>query len=461
MLDEKEREKIALKKFALIAPVLNGQVSSQLEYFKKLAAKPIEMPHYGPKRYAVKTFQWWLCLYRRHGLEGLKPGYRSDRGKSRRVTGEIAAKIREKRAQKPLLSGALLYEELVKEGAFTPDKLSPATFYRFLAQNPDLAAGKDPGVKEKEIKRFSHRWVNELWQTDVMYGPYLKLGRAKKRTYLLAFIDDASRLITAAQFCWEQNFTAVRKVFKEAILKRGLPKLVYTDNAKVYRSGRLAVICAELGCNLLHAEPFSPSSKGKVERFFRTVRMRFLSRLDVEEINSLEELNLRFWQWLEEDYQRKVHSSLNMSPLDYFMSQADRVHMFPDPALLDEYFLLRATRKVNHDATFSLENILYEADQKFANTRLEVRYEPEWLSNPARPVLLYREGSKVGEARQVNLFANARLKRKGRGRPASEDSCTGKENTLPARNVISETPMPAISFAKLLAGDSPSEAGEK
>jgi len=127
--------------------------------------------------------------------------------------------------------------------------------------------------------------------------------------------------------------------------------------------------------------------------------MRFLSRLNIEEINSLEELNLRFWQWLEEDYQRKVHSSLNMSPLDYFMSQADRVHMFPDPALLDEYFLLRTTRKVNHDATFSLENILYETDQKFANTRLEVRYEPEWLNNPARPVLLYREGSKVGEAR--------------------------------------------------------------
>jgi len=105
-----------------------------------------------------------------------------------------------------------------------------------------------------------------------------------------------------------------------------------------------------------------------VERFFRTVRMRFLNRMEPEKIKSLEELNLRFWQWLEKDYQRKIHSSLNMSPLDYFMSQAN---MFPDPALLDEYFLLRNQRKINHDATFSLENVLYETDRKLANTRLE------------------------------------------------------------------------------------------
>lgn len=377
MLDEREREKIALKKFALIAPVLNGQVSNQQEYFRKLAASAIEMPHYGPRRYSVKSFQWWLYLYRRHGLEGLKPGYRSDRGKSRRVTDEIALKIQAKRAEKPGISGTLLYDELVKEGVFTPDKLSLATFYRFLAQNPDLAAGKDPGAETKEIKRFSHQWVNELWQTDIMYGPHLKLGRAKKRTYLIAFIDDASRLATHAQFCIEQNFTAVRNVFKEAVLKRGVPKMIYTDNGKVYRSGQLAVICANLGCTLLHTEPYTPSAKGKVERFFRTVRMRFLSRLKVDEIKSLEELNLRFWQWLEEDYQRKIHSSLGMSPLDYFMSQADRVNIFSDPALLNEYFLLRVTRKINHDATFSLENILYETDQKFANTRLEIRYEFE------------------------------------------------------------------------------------
>jgi len=449
MLDAKERENIALKKFSLIAPVLNEGKLNQQEYFRKLSAQPIDMPHYGPRRYAVKSFQWWLYLYRRYGLEGLKPGYRSDRGKSRRVTEEIAEKIRRKRAEKPGLKGTLLYEELVKEGAFTPDKLSLATFYRFLAQNPDLAAGKDPDEEEKEIRRFSHQRVNELWQTDIMYGPYLRIGRAKKQTYLLAFIDDASRLVTGARFCWEQNFTAVRTVFKEAILKRGIPKMIYTDNGKVYRCSQLAVVCAALGCTLLHTEPFSPNSKGKVERFFRTVRMRFLNRLEVDRVKSLEELNLLFWQWLETDYQRKIHGALNMSPLDYFLSQAQAVKMFSDPVLLDEYFLLRTTRKVNHDATFSLENILFETDQRFAGSRVEVRYEPEWLKSPARPVLLYRDGVKVGEARQVDFFANAAVKRKRRGRPAHQND---EPEHLPAKTG-EEIPAPVISFARLLENE--------
>ena len=450
MLDEKEREKIALKKFSLIAPVINGQTDNQKKYFKKLAAEPIDMPHYGLKRYAVKTFQWWLYLYNRHGLEGLKPGYRSDRGKSRRVTEAIALKIQEKKAANPNLTNILLYEELVKDGVFTPDRLSPATFYRFLAQNRHLASCKNTTSEEKEIKRFSHEKVNQLWQTDVLYGPHLKIGRAKRRTYLLAYIDDASRLCCHARFSLEQNFVAVRDVFKDAVLKRGVPKMLYTDNAKVYRSGQLAVICASLGCTLLHSEPFVPNSRGKVERFFRTVRMRFLSRLEPEKIKSLDELNLRFWQWLEEDYQRKMHSSLNMSPLDYFMSQADQVKMFSDPAILDEYFLLRAQRKINHDATFSLEKILFETDAELANSRLEVRYEPEWLDNPARPVFLYRDGKKVGEGRRVNLAENASAKRKGRGRPAKK--VEHEEDTSPSCAQV-ENIQPAVSFTTIFEAE--------
>jgi hypothetical protein len=188
--------------------------------------------------------------------------------------------------------------------------------------------------------------------------------------------------------------------------------------------------------------------------------MRFLSRQEPERIKSLEELNLRFWEWLEEDYQRKVHSSLQMSPLDYFMSRADEVNMFPDPALLDEYFLLRVFRKINHDATLSLESVLYETDQKFANTRLEVRYEPQWLNNPAQPVFLYREGAKVGEARQVNLFENASAKRKGRGRPAKQSA---PEDILPARTE-GEITEPAVSFSTIFEAEqekeNPGKAGE-
>ncbi len=101
-----------------------------------------------------------------------------------------------------------------------------------------------------------------------MYGPYITEGRKKKATYLFAYIDDASRLITHAQFYYTQNFDVLRHFFKEAVLRRGIPRLLYTDNGKIYRSQQFEYMCASLGCTLIHAQPFSPNEKGKIERFF-------------------------------------------------------------------------------------------------------------------------------------------------------------------------------------------------
>lgn len=467
MLSSKDRESIALKRFSLISPVLNGQVENQKEYFETLCVKSVDMPYYGPKVYSPKTLMSWLSEYRKGGIEALKPGYRADKGKSRKVSLEIADKIRGKRAQLPRITTSLLYEELVREGFILPEKLSLATFYRFLSQNPDLAAGKDPDSPgEKELKRFSRQWINELWQTDIMFGPYIRVDKSKKQTYLFAFIDDASRLITHAQFFFFQNFVAMRVALKEAILKRGVPKMIYTDNGKVYRSGQLSMLCAGLGCSLIHTEPFTPTSKGKIERFFHTVRQRFLSRLDPTGLKSIDELNLRFWQWLEEDYQRKTHSALNMSPLDFFISQANQVTIFSDPSLLEEYFLMRVNRKVNHDATLSVDSLLYETDQSLANSTVEVRFEPEWLSSPTRPLLLYRDTRKVGEARQVNFHDNSKMKRRGPGRPPDLLKQERLKTTLPLEPSISELPTTSISFASIqddgeFQGKRPKESPKK
>ncbi|KHO62424.1 integrase [Thermoanaerobacter sp. YS13] len=405
MLDEKAREAIALKRFSLISPVLNGQVKNQKEYFDALSDKPIEMPYLGMRRYTPKTLRGWLYQYLRGGIEALKPGYRSDRGKYRKIDFELSEKIKQKKLEHPEMPNKLLYETLIGEGIISPDKVSLSTFYRFLKNIPVKSLDKE---KEGKTKRFSHEYINELWQTDVMYGPYIKEGKTKRQTYLIAYIDDASRLCTYARFYYTQNFLALRDSFKEAVLRRGIPKMLYTDNGKIYRSSQFEYICASLGTSLIHAEPFSPHSKGKVERFFHTVRMRFLSTIDPTSIKSIDELNMMFFKWLEEDYNRKEHSSIGMSPLDFFMSQISRVNMCGDIDMLNECFLIRVNRKVNKDATLKVENILYETEEKFKGMRLEVRYDPQWLKDNT-PLLLFHEGKKVGEAYKVNFHDNAKI----------------------------------------------------
>lgn len=446
MLDNQARDQIALKRFSLISPVINGQVDKQNQYFATLCAVPVEMPHYGFKQYSPKTLECWLSEYRRGGLEALKPGHRSDKGQSRKISDAIAREIAKKREELPNAKTNILYEELVKNGAICPNKVSIATFYRYLASNPDLVPRNQDNTTEDEpeLRRFSYEKVNQLWQADLMYGPYIRVGKKKKQTYLIAFIDDASRLITYSAFTLSQNFLELRSVLKEAVMRRGIPSMIYTDNGRIYRTQQLALICASFGCSVIHAEPFTPNSKGKIERFFRTVRTRFLSLHS--QFQSLEELNELYWKWLNEDYHCKEHRGIKTSPLEYYLKQADEVKVITDTRVLDEHFLLRVTRKVNHDATVALENLLFETNATLAGKRVEVRYDPEWLSQPDKTLLLYIDSKQVGEAKLVNYLDNAHVKRRKPGKPNKEDD---DAHTVP---IPQQLPIPfanTISFSKL------------
>lgn len=445
-LDEKMRENIALKKFSLIAPVLNGQIENNKDYFNEVCDKPIELPYYGVRNYTPKTLQYWASQYLRGGIDALKPGWRSDRGKSRKINLDIIDKVKEIKMKYPKIKTKMIYERLLSDGFISEKDFSLPTFYRFM-EDAYISSKLELNDKGKDMKRFSHEFINELWQTDTMYGPYIKEGRIKKQTYLLAYIDDASRLCTNAEFYYSQNFKCLRASFKEAVAKRGVPKMLYTDNGKIYRSQQLEYICASLGSSLLHAKILSPYQKGKIERFFHTVRMRFLSGIDTTKIKSIDELNLNFRNWLETDYQRKEHSSIGMSPLDFFMSQVSKIKIFNNLNYLNECFLIRVSRKINNDATLQLDNILYETDQKFAGERLEVRYDPDWLSSERTPILLYKDGKKVGEALKVNFSENAYVKRRYNGNRRKTDNSISTidiadSNILTDKNTV-------ISFSDL------------
>jgi putative transposase len=403
-MTDNDREKIALFRFSLISPILNGQVVNQKEYLAEVTAKVHDVPYYGPKEYVPKTVQGWLRDYHRGGFEALKPKKRSDRGKSRKIYPELKANLLKLRRENMNVSVSLFYDQLIAKKIILPSDISYSTVYRMFKRE-DLLYNSPR--KEGDRRRFAHDTVNALWQGDFMVGPYLKLNGKKIRTNLFAFIDDCSRVVPYAMFLTSEKFSSLRTVFSEALLRRGLPKLLYVDNGKIYRSDMLHLACAALGITLIHTKPYDAASKGKIERFFLTVRKRFLPLLTEDDLCSLDRLNQRFFDWLETDYHRKVHSSLATTPLDKFMSQIDQVKVIDDPERLKLIFLKREKRKVKHDRTISVNSELYEVPPALIGKRIEIRFDPETYEQ----IFIYDDGYLLGQARKVIFADNAHVKR--------------------------------------------------
>lgn len=403
-MNEKTREQIALFRYGLIAPLLNGQVK-QKEYFQKMEGKIHSIPYYGERKVAAKTMQEWLLHYRRNGFDALKPKRRSDRGGARRLSPEDKDHIIEIRKKSPHMPVSVFYEQLIGRGEIQKNQVSYATINRLLKKYKMAGRNYISFHPEKERKRFAHEKVNVLWQADLSHGPYIPINGKMKKTFLIAYIDDCSRLVPYAQFFSSEKFDGLREVTKEALLRRGKPSIIYADNGKIYRSETLQYACAQLGITLAHTQPYDPKSKGKIERIFKTIQTRFYPLLQSEPVNSLEELNERFWRWLEEDYHRRTHASLDgNTPHEVFQSQLDRITFLSDLSILDIIFLKRAERKVKQDGTITLEKQLYEVPSEYIGQRIEVRMDDQ-------TVYVFEDGKKVAEAVKVSMHDNAHVKR--------------------------------------------------
>ena len=400
-MNEKEREQVALFRYGLIAPLFNGQVN-QKEYLNELEGKVHSIPYYGERKIAAKTIQEWLLHYRRNGFEALKPKKRADRGDSRRLSPDDQDHILETRKKSPYMPVSVFYELLIQQGEIQQNQVSYSTINRLLKKHN--LVGKQI-LASPERKRFAHEKVNVLWQGDLSHGPYVSTNKKKVKTFLIAYIDDCSRLIPYAQFFSSEKFDGLRIVTKEALIRRGKPTIIYADNGKIYRSETLQYACAQLGITLTHTQPYDPQSKGKIERFFKTVQTRFYPLLQAAPAHSVEELNERFWRWLEEDYHRRVHASLEgKTPHEVFHSQLESIKFLEDTSILDTIFLKREERKVKADGTITLNKKLYEVPSRYIGTSIDVRMDEHG-------VYVFEDDKKVAEATLVSMKDNAHVKR--------------------------------------------------
>ncbi len=198
------------------------------------------------------------------------------------------------------------------------------------------------------------------------------------------------------------------------MLRRGLPQRLYVDNGANYRSQHLALVCAKLGVALIHARPYRPQGKGKIERWFKTLRAQLLTRLTRDDTRDLQSLNRRLWAWVEGEYHHAPHRGIDRNtPLEQWALCAGDVR-FPEPGIdLDDLFLFEAQRKVQKDRTVSLNGVVYEVDAALIGEKVTLRFDPG--AAPERPLQVWHKGKPIEQAKPVQLYANCFVKR---NRPA-------------------------------------------
>ena len=261
-MDMEAAQAMALFKYGIIAPAIGGFLSecTKAAYYREAAKKEYTLPDGTRRTFAATTIKKWEVNYRAGGIEALMPKGRSDAGVSRTISDAVGEQIHAYREQFPKITGQKIYEKLLEEGHIRCGETSVDSLYRYLK-----AHGMTPqGMPPDECLSFEFDHANDCWQADTVNGPWLRLeGQPARKTYLITFIDDASRIHPHGEFFFNDNAVNVLKVMKKAILKAGVPRMLFDDNGGSYRNGQINWICAKLGVVLIHSREYYPQGKGK------------------------------------------------------------------------------------------------------------------------------------------------------------------------------------------------------
>ena len=399
-MSEKKLQDIALFRYRVIAPVLNEAGIRQMSYFRQMSEKDLDVPYLGKKRYKPETFKAWLRDYRNGGFDALMPKLRADKGSSRKIDEHLEKIIKEKAEKFPFLSSAVIYRVLISEGEMSPNLMSEGTLRKYIKDNNLKVLESEPTAR----KKFEREHINELWISDCMHGPYILHEKKKRKVFLICTIDDCSRVIVGGKFFFHENSISLEIVLKEAIGRFGLPKVLYCDNGSMFSSSHLQLACARLGIALVHSKPYDSPSRGKIERFFRTVRQKFLPFISLTEIESIEELNASFNRWLDKEYQRYFHHGINGKPMDKWMDELRHTTIKRVSALeLDLAFYITIKRRVKNDATISVNGTLYEVPPAFIGKNIELRYP----SDKPYELTIYENDKPVCVVKRLNPIENA------------------------------------------------------
>lgn len=389
----------------LIAPVVNNTYPDKSEsaYFKRITQEPIKAFDGTLRFLKPATLKTWKQMYQKNGFAALKPKPRIDTGTSRKIDSDLALKIKSLRQEFPDMPVTMLHIKLIKDGYIEAREISYCTLQRYCKNNP-IATNSELEIKDR--KAFEAEFVNGIWQADSLYGPFV--GTPPKRAFLQAIIDDKSRKIVSARFYHRDTAANFQKTLKEGIASHGIPQKLFVDNGGPYKNDQLTMICGNLGIVLSHAAVRDGAAKGKIERFNRTLRLKFLSTIGKKEKQSLKDLNTALNHWIAQ-YNASYHSSIKTSPIEAYTAGANDINWFyGDDKKLDELFLNRIYRRVANDATISIDNQKYDVPIEYIGRRVEIKYTPDNKND----IWLVKEKGEFQHLVPTNKVENSKLKRR-------------------------------------------------
>jgi putative transposase len=364
---EEWRREVALFRYTLVRePADPGLSKAERGWLvRDLAAREHTGPDGRPVRVGRTTLDDWIRAYRAGGYEALVPRPRRVTPRTPARVIELAIALKRERSDR---TAAQIHAIMAAAGEPVPCARTLQTHLSRAGLN-QRADGRTPS---KVYGRFEAAAPNELWTGDGLHGP--RLAATGRRAVLLAFIDDHSRLLVGWRWVTGEDVFGLEAALRPALMARGIPQAVLVDRGSAFVSSQLLRACAILGAKLIHASPRAATTKGKIERFFRTCRDQFLVELEDRGDLDLAELNRLFGAWLEVVYHRRVHSETEQTPLQRF--QAAGAPSLPTPALLREAFLWSQERTVTKTATVSLHGNSYEVDAALVGRKVELVFDP-------------------------------------------------------------------------------------
>lgn len=374
-MDQQERMDLALWRYGIISPLLHRQVDevNMIELLENLAGRSYARPDGACVVLSAETMRKWLYRYNRGGLPALANKERSDKGRYD-VPAILSEAIFRMRREHPRWTTALLFKKLTETGLWNGLSPSRSSLYRFATAHN---LRRDPHLKpETACRAFTYTQFGQLWIADFLHGPKLKVGKQKKNTYLHAIIDDSSRYIVSACFYLGETVESLIGELMKGCRTFGLPQRLYTDNGAAYISRHLKIVSARLGVHLIHTPARRPQGRGKVERFFKTVREQLLAG---EQFQSLDQMNTALAKWLAE-YHQQPHRTLGCAPLHKRLAGESVCRRVPEIADMEALFRMERRCRVYKDGTIRLKTRILEAPGCLPGQRVTVYYTPWDLS---------------------------------------------------------------------------------